>query len=135
MNMKKFVVSVFIGINIMTIWCSQSEPAVTACIQIPQSLVSKQSFDCVLASDFDQKVQCVKDGYVMLGSVRNPLFEHTGKRDKSLLTNQKYGFIFYKVSTGQQQQLSQEGKQELLVDIPEEHLIQSVQNKRILIDI
>ena len=71
----------------------------------------------------------------LLESVRNPLFENTGKKDPNLLTNQKYGFIFYKVPAKDLQAVGQETKQELLVDVPKQDLIESIQNKRILINI
>ncbi|HJM68574.1 MAG TPA: hypothetical protein QGF02_01380 [Candidatus Babeliales bacterium] len=135
MNIKKVILTIFIGINIATIWCHQYEPEVTASMNIPASLVSRQSFDCVLASDFDHKVDCVKQGYVLLGSVRNPLFENTGKRDMRLLNNQKYGFIFYKVPTKNCLAISKDSKQQMLVDLPEQDLIKAIQSKRILINI
>ena len=133
MNFKKVIITVFVGIKIFTIWCHQADPTITASMHIPKSLVAKQSFDCVLASDFNKKTECVRQGYVLLGSVQNPSFENTHKKDMRLLQNQKYGFIFYKVPQQEQEMINRESKHDLLVDIPEQELIRSIKSQNIQI--
>ena len=131
MNIKKVLVTVFIGINIVTLWCQQPDTQVMASMHIPKSLVTKDSFDCVLASDWNRKTECARQGYVLLGSVQNPLYQHSGKKDMQLLKNQKYGFIYYKVPQQKSSAINQERKYDLIVDIPEQDLIQSIETERI----
>lgn len=132
MNLKKLILTVFVGINIVSLWCHSPEAVETLSLNVPQNLIPKQSFDCALATDFATKTQYVKQGYILLGSVHNPNYKPSRKRSMDLLENQKYGFIFYKVPSSLQ---ASPEKHEIAIDIPYNELVKAVKSGRIQVSI
>jgi hypothetical protein len=88
-----FVVFCAVAVTNMSARSSQ-QPDVPIVLHVPKTLVQGTRFECLVATDYADKVECVKNGLLFVGSFRNPRYKNATNISMDLLNNQKYAFLF-----------------------------------------